>query len=98
MSSSIWFVLAAYESEPDEGFDRETAERIADERTWLIPKCGPHRAVRYDLADPERDRREAEALDHVLTSWMGPEWLAGENAHAREILEALRNRLKGNAQ
>lgn len=48
-------------------------------------------SIRYDLADPERDAREAEALDRFFN---GPFLTQSDRA----ILIALRDRLKGGAR
>lgn len=69
-------------------FSKSFAEQVAARR---LPK---QRVVEVEL-DEARDKREAEAIDHVLASWTGPDWLASENDRAREVLEELRERLKG---
>lgn len=64
-SSSVWFVLAEYERVPIDGLDRAGAERTAARLDEDLPHLAPHRAVRYDLADPERDGADELALRRV---------------------------------
>lgn len=98
--SSLWFVLADYEREPFEGYDEETARKIAARRDEEQPKLAPHRVVRYDLADAERDKRDADAIDFILNATR-PQTTEALNAYlirlgaARKRLEALRDRLRG---
>lgn len=101
--SSVWFVLADYEREPFEGYDEETARKIAARRDEEQPKNAPHRVVRYDLADPERDKADADAIDFILNAKTPyePREVAAflyMRSEARKRLEALRDRLRGGAR
>lgn len=59
----------------------------------------PRPAVaRYDLADPERDAREAEAIDRVLGMMRYQSRVADDDQCAIDRVFALRDRLKGDAR
>lgn len=79
----------------------EKAEQEAAELNKWRPDFSPHRTVRYDLVDPERDRADADAIDFILNfavsgalpSGHATEYLAERNAALARVL-ALRDRLR----
>lgn len=98
LPKSVWFAVRPHEV-PSYAFTSiNTAEYAADR---LQARDGSRAdVVRYDLADPERDRADADAIDFILnakTPYDSREVAAFLYARheARKRLEALRDRLRG---
>lgn len=87
---SIW--LMVHESQSGDEYSADKAASV-----------GLPRPARYDLADAERDKRDADAIDVILDATR-PQTTEALNAFlirlgaARKRLEALRDRLRGGAR
>jgi|SRR5690606_7716182 len=101
LPKSVWFAVRPHEV-PSYAFTSVHSAGHAADR--LQARDGSRAdVVRYDLADAERDKRDADAIDFILNATR-PQTTEALNAYlirraaARKRLEALRDRLRGGAK
>ena len=91
---SPWYSTHAHESQSGAEYSADKTASVGLPRPTV---------VRYDLADAERDKRDADAIDVILDATR-PQTTEALNAFlirlgaARKRLEALRDRLRGGAR